>query len=60
MKLDVSWEKGLPLKVGHYISLFNFKWHSQNGVGNTVLAFLYCGEIVKNSISALKSLFKYP
>ena len=36
VKLDVSWQKGLPFKVADFIGirLFNFEWHSQNKVGN--------------------------
>ena len=34
VKLDVSWEKALHFKVTNFISLFNFKWHNKNEVGN--------------------------
>ena len=39
-KLDVSWQKGLPVKVGNFIGLLNFEWYSQNeggNIGNLVL-----------------------
>ena len=34
VKLDVSWSKGLPLKVAYFIGLLDFEWHRQNTVGN--------------------------
>ena len=41
VKLDVSWQKVLPFKVGDFISLFNFLWHGQNEVGNIAILVLW-------------------
>ena len=40
VKLDVSSQKGLLFKVADFIGLVNFKWHSQNKVGNIVILIL--------------------
>ena len=34
MNLDVSWQKGLPFKVGDFADLLNFEWFSKNKIGN--------------------------
>ena len=41
VKLYVSWQKGLPFKVGDFIGLFNYEWHSQNTVGNIGILVLW-------------------
>ena len=41
MKLDVSWQKGLPFKVADFIGLLNFEWYSQNEVGNIDVLVLW-------------------
>ena len=49
VNLDVSWEKGLPLKVAAFIGLLNFEWHSQNEVGNIGLLVLW--RVVKTYVA---------
>ena len=41
VKLDDSWQKGLPFNVEDFIGLLNFEWHSQNEVGNIVIPVLW-------------------
>ena len=41
VKLDVNWQKRLPFKVGDFIGLLNFKWHSQNKVANIGILVLW-------------------
>ena len=41
LQLDVSWLKGLSLKVTNFIGLFNFEWHRQNKVLNIAILVLW-------------------
>ena len=31
-KLDVSWQRGLPFKVGNFIGLLNFEWYREKEI----------------------------
>ena len=41
VKLDVSWQMGLPFKIADFIGLFNFEWLGQNKVGNFAILVLW-------------------
>ena len=40
VKLDISWQKGLPFKVPDFFGLINFEWQGQNKVGNNAILVL--------------------
>ena len=40
VKLDVSWQKGLPFRVPDFFGLINFEWQGQNKVGNIAILVL--------------------
>ena len=46
----------LHFKVADFVGLVNFEWHSQTKLA--MLAFLYCREIVKNSIALVYEAIK--
>ena len=62
--LDISWQKGLPFKVGNFIALFNFEWHSQNEVSNFVILVLWrdCEKLYRLNVHTeiqLDKLYKF-
>ena len=54
VKLDVSWQKGLPFKVGDLLVFLIFKGTAKTKLA--ILVLLYCEEIMKNSSQSAKKV----